>query len=63
MKGLNCGADMVFLGRPFLYGLGANYDKGSARAHEILVDQLSSAMMQLSIKNIAELRSLKRYES
>lgn len=63
LKGLNCGADMVFLGRPFLYGLGANYDKGSARAHEILVDQLSSAMMQLSIKNIAELRSLKRYES
>ncbi len=60
LKALYLGADMVFAGRPFLYGLASRKQKGIELAYDILADQLKNNMHQLAIPNINEIRSLSK---
>lgn len=47
VKALALGADFVMLGRPFMYGLGADGERGLNRVIELLREQISLAMAQL----------------
>lgn len=46
------GADAVYIGRPYLYGLGALGEAGVARCLEILEQDLSQAMALCGVKDI-----------
>ena len=56
LKAVSLGADFVFLGRPFLYGLGANGFTGVSRSYEILREDLINNMFQLGLKNISDIK-------
>lgn len=58
MKAIYAGADFVFVGRPFMYGVGAYQYSGVNQVFEILVDQLRSNMMQLGLESVSEIRSI-----
>jgi L-lactate dehydrogenase (cytochrome) len=58
MKAIYAGADLVFVGRPFLYGVGAFQEKGAQQAYDILEDQLRNNMMQMGIQSIKEIRRI-----
>lgn len=45
---LACGADFVFLGRPFIYGVGALGRRGGDHAIHILHDELKAVLVQLN---------------
>ena len=60
MKAIYSGADLVFAGRPFMYGVGAFQEKGVEQVIKILNDQLKNNMMQLGITSIDELKSYKK---
>jgi (S)-mandelate dehydrogenase len=58
VKAIALGADMVLLGRSFLYGIGAlGIDKGPARTMAILQDEIRTNLMLLGCKTLDELRS------
>lgn len=46
LKACNAGADFVFLGRPFIYAVGANGPAGAAQIFDMLKDELINAMVQ-----------------
>jgi len=52
---LASGADFTFLGRPFVYGVGALGNKGGIHTINSLTLQLTQIMNQLGCKNIADL--------
>ena len=54
-KALCLGAQGVLIGRPFLYGLGANGKKGVTRCLEIMRDSLDESMGFLGEKDIKDL--------
>lgn len=56
LKALEAGADMVFLGRPFLYAAGACGDAGPAALFPMLAAELESAMAQTGRRSVAEIR-------
>jgi len=58
-KAINFGANFVFAGRPFMYGLGAFKEQGVNQVIEILKDQLRNNMMQLGLTDINEISELK----
>lgn len=58
MKAIYAGADFVFIGRPYMYGVGAFQEAGAQQVHNIFEDQLRNNMMQMGIETIAEIRSL-----
>jgi len=58
IKALYLGADFVFLGRPFLYGVAALGNKGAEHVCDILDADLDINMLQLGIESLSELRSL-----
>ena len=58
MKAIYAGADFVFVGRPFMYGVGAFQEAGAQQVLNILQDQLRNNMMQMGIETIEELKSL-----
>lgn len=58
MKAIYSGADLVFVGRPFMYGIGAFQEAGALQVHDILEDQLRNNMMQMGIETITELKAL-----
>lgn len=45
LKALALGADMVFIGRPVLWGLASGGEKGVYKCLKILEDELKRAMM------------------
>ena len=45
VKALAVGAKGVFMGRPYLYGLGAEGQKGVERVIEILVKELNTTLL------------------
>lgn len=55
VKALALGADMVGIGRPYLYGLAAGGEEGVERAITILKDELHRTMQLMGICNVADL--------
>jgi L-lactate dehydrogenase (cytochrome)/(S)-mandelate dehydrogenase len=60
VKAIALGADMVLLGRPFLFGVGAlGTREGPARTVAILKDEIRTNLMLLGCKSLDELRRLR----
>lgn len=57
MKALYLGADFVFVGRPFVYGVSGVGKFGGDHICNILTDDLKNNMVQLGVRNIDELRN------
>ena len=57
VKALALGADFVMLGRPVLYAIGADGERGLAALLDVLVDEISTAMVQLGVRRAADLDS------
>jgi len=55
VKALALGADFVFLGRPFLYGIGAGGEHGLAEVFDLIEDEISTVMAQVGCGSIQEL--------
>jgi L-lactate dehydrogenase (cytochrome) len=56
MRAIYLGADFVFAGRPFIYGVAALGRYGADHAAAILMDDLKNNMTQLGVANLKELR-------
>jgi isopentenyl diphosphate isomerase/L-lactate dehydrogenase-like FMN-dependent dehydrogenase len=52
---LACGADFTFLGRPFVYGVGALGNKGGVHTINCLKTQLEQVMNQLGCATVSDL--------
>ena len=57
LKALACGADLVMLGRPLLYALGADGARGLASLLDALVNELGVAMAQLGLADVGDIRA------
>ena len=57
LKALACGADLVMLGRPLLYALGADGARGLASLLDALVNELGVAMAQLGLADVSDIRA------
>ena len=55
LKAIAFGADFVFLGRPFVYGVSALAEKGGDHVYEILRCDLINNMHQLGIESLDEM--------
>lgn len=55
LKALACGANLVMLGRPLLYALGADGARGLGRLLDALVEELAVAMAQLGLADISDI--------
>ena len=55
VKALALGADMVYIGRSTLYGVGAGGEAGAARAINIFREEIDRVMALIGCRNIAEL--------
>lgn len=55
IKALAAGADFVFVGRPFLYALGALGERGPATLFEMLAEELEAAMALTGRRSVAEI--------
>lgn len=56
MRALYLGADFVFAGRPFVYGVAALGKYGGDHAGNIFIDDLRNNMVQLGVANLEELK-------
>lgn len=56
MRALYLGADFVFAGRPFIYGVAALGRYGADQAAHIFLDDLRNNMVQLGVADIGQLR-------
>ncbi len=54
IKAMALGADFVFLGRPFLYGIGGGGVRGLNNVIDLLIKQVDTALAQIGVKNINE---------
>ena len=57
LKAMACGADLVMLGRPLLYALGADGARGLASLLDALVNELGVAMAQLGLADLGDIRA------
>ncbi len=55
-RALALGADFVFSGRSFMYGLGALGDAGPTHVASLFEQELTTVLHQLGCSSIAELR-------
>lgn len=55
VKALACGADLVMLGRPLMYALGADGARGLRTVLDILSEEVSVTMAQLGVTSIRSL--------
>ncbi len=58
LRFLAMGAQGVFIGRAFMYGLGANGEAGVTRALEILKDELDRTMNQCGLADLSDLEQV-----
>jgi L-lactate dehydrogenase (cytochrome) len=58
LKALACGADLVMLGRPLLYALGADGARGLTSLLDALVNELGVAMAQLGLADVDDIRAI-----
>jgi L-lactate dehydrogenase (cytochrome) len=56
---LACGADFVFTGRPFLYGVAAHGEPGAMHTIDLLAEELNQVMTQLHCRTPATLKQHK----
>ena len=61
IKALALGAKGIFMGRPYLYGLGAGGAKGIERVIEILVEELTTALVLCGETDVNNLNSRNLY--
>lgn len=54
LRALRLGADFVFLGRPWFYGLGALGPRGPQHVADILSAELESSMRQLGVSDLSK---------
>jgi len=59
-RALALGAQAVFCGRAFLYGLGALGNSGSTYVADLLTEELQTAMAQHGVATLAQLRQTER---
>lgn len=59
MKAIYAGADFVFVGRPFMYGLGAFQYNGINQVYDILIDQLRNNMTQLGVESVKQIKGIR----
>lgn len=57
-RALACGADFVFMGRPFMYGVGALGSKGGLHTITMLKRQLTQVMEQLGCEHVNDLENV-----
>ena len=57
VRALALGADYVMLGRPLMYGIGADGEKGLRRVLDIIKDELSTALGLVGLTDISEVSS------
>jgi L-lactate dehydrogenase (cytochrome) len=57
-RALHEGADFVFAGRPFIYGVSALGEAGATHVADLLVADLKNGMVQLGCRDLAALRTL-----
>jgi isopentenyl diphosphate isomerase/L-lactate dehydrogenase-like FMN-dependent dehydrogenase len=55
LKGLSMGADLVVLGRLYVYGLAAKGEEGIVRILEILEDEIEASMGLLGVTKLSQL--------
>ena len=55
VKAISLGAEAVFMGRPYLYGLGSNGKKGVEKVLEILIKELQTTMVLCGETNVNNL--------
>ena len=60
MRALHLGADFVFAGRPFLYGVAAVGKYGGDHVANIFMDDLQNNMVQLGVANIDQIKEASR---
>ena len=53
-RALACGADFTFMGRPFMYGVGALGKKGGNHTMAMLKAQLKQVMEQLGCETVKD---------
>lgn len=58
LKALAMGADFVFLGRAFMYGVAALGGQGGEHTIQILLDEMKNAMKQIGCPSISELSQI-----
>lgn len=64
LKAKALGADFVFLGRPFVYGVAALGAKGGNHVYELLYHDMINNMHQLGITNLEEMKDVElRFKS
>ncbi|MEM9278893.1 MAG: alpha-hydroxy acid oxidase [Pseudomonadota bacterium] len=56
LRAIALGADFVFLGRPFIYGVGALAEKGGDHVYDLLLADLINNMHQLGIEKLEDVR-------
>ena len=52
---LACGAQFVFTGRPFLYGVGAHGEPGAQHVIDLLREELEQVMLQMHCQRLQDL--------
>ena len=57
IRALALGADFVMLGRPLMYGIGADGKKGLRRILDIIKDELSTALGLVGLTDINDVTS------
>jgi L-lactate dehydrogenase (cytochrome) len=57
VRALAMGADCVFAGKAFLWGLGAMGDAGPAHTLDLFIDEIKAALGQIGAHNVAESRA------
>jgi len=57
VKALACGADFVFMGRPFSYAIGARREKGLTQLIALFQREISTVMAQIGCTEIEKLNS------
>ena len=58
LRAIALGADFVFLGRPFIYGVGALGDKGGDHVYELIACGLTNNMIQLGVEKPTDARKV-----
>jgi len=58
IKALALGADFVFLGRAFMYGVAAVGPTGGAHVTELLIEDMKTNMINLGVSSIEEIKAL-----
>ena len=58
IRALALGADFVFLGRAFMFGIGAFGQEGGDIAMEILLAEMKADMQNLGVETIDEVKGL-----